>query len=568
MSASSSGANLTAPTPVILAQRYRLDRKLAQGGMAEVWVATDLSLTRQVAVKVLKPLLASDPVVAERFRREAIAVAQLSHPNIVAIYDTIDGQLEGETRQAVVMQLINGKSLRQLLDEQKRLSPDLTMHIGACVAAALDCAHQANLVHRDVKPGNILVTHDGRVLLTDFGIAKGLGDSDDDLTNPNVMMGTAKYLSPEQVRGRKLDGRADLYSLGLVLYECLAGRVPFQGETDADTALARLNRDPTDLTRLRPTLPAGLAPLIHRLLARRPSDRHATGAEVRNELQHIAALPRVEYSNDTPTSLSNTNGRNTPTNRVQRTALPGERTSPVSPTNRAGRPAGAPVRSDRTPPAERRPQARPNRKNQHRATPSLVIMGALLLTAFVVGTVLWLTMGTSTDSGPTVTTGAAIDTALPNGSTGTPIPAAQLQVRTFDPDGDGVENDDLVALAHDGNLSSAWTTVCYDSQYLGGKRGTGLMLDLVTARSGVFSVAVGSAPYQVAVYGMPDGAIPATFDQWGSAVEKFDGREPTTLSVTFASPVRYVLVTFNELAPDGGCSSNRYRGAIYELGFT
>ncbi len=260
MSASQPGASTASLPPAILAQRYRLERRLAQGGMAEVWLGTDLLLTRQVAVKVLKPALAADPVVAERFRREAIAVALLSHPNIVAVYDTLDDIIGGERRQAVVMQLVNGKSLRQLLDEQKRLSPDLTMHIGQCVAAALDCAHQANLVHRDIKPGNILITPDGRVLLTDFGIAKGLyGNEDDDLTSPNVMMGTAKYLSPEQVRGRKLDGRADLYSLGLVLYECLAGRVPFLGETDADTALARLNRDPTDLTRLRPTLPHGLA---------------------------------------------------------------------------------------------------------------------------------------------------------------------------------------------------------------------------------------------------------------------------------------------------------------------
>ena len=210
----------------MLAGRYRLERRLAQGGMAEVWLATDISLDRRVALKWLKPSLATDPVVAERFRREAIAVAGLTHPNIVAVHDVF----EDGGRQAVVMQLIDGKSLRQLLDVQTRLSPELTIHIGTCVAAALDAAHHAGFVHRDVKPGNILVTPDGRVLLTDFGIAKGLDASGEDLTSDNVMMGTAKYLSPEQVRGRKLDGRADLYSLGLVLYECLAGRVPFLGD--------------------------------------------------------------------------------------------------------------------------------------------------------------------------------------------------------------------------------------------------------------------------------------------------------------------------------------------------
>src|SRR3954451_16735026 len=274
------------PPPALLAQRYRLERRLAQGGMAGVWLATDMALSRQGAVKVLKSQLAADPVVAERFRREVITVARLSHPNIVAVHDTIDY----DGRQAVVMQLVNGKSLRQLLDEQKRLGPELTMHIGSCVASALDAAHKASLVHRDVKPGNILITPDGRVLLTDFGIAKGLGTSED-LTSENVMMGTAKYLSPEQVRGKKLDGRADLYALGLVLYECLAGRVPFLGETDADTALARLQRDPTDLTRLRAraTPPHGPPALIPSLLARSPDDRPATGEELRVRLARIAS---------------------------------------------------------------------------------------------------------------------------------------------------------------------------------------------------------------------------------------------------------------------------------------
>ena len=263
---------MSSATPTIIAGRYELQRRLAQGGMAEVWLAIDRTLDRKVAVKWLKPTLATDPIVAERFRREAVAAASLNHPNIVAVHDVF----EQDGRQAVVMQLVDGKSLRQLLDTQNRLSPELTCHIGTAVAMALDNAHEAGFVHRDVKPGNIMITPDGRVLLTDFGIAKGLhGDGSDDLTSDNIMMGTAKYLSPEQVRGKKLDGRADLYSLGLVLYECLAGRVPFLGETDADTALARLQHDPTDLARLRATLPTRLVEVVHALLARRPEDRPA-----------------------------------------------------------------------------------------------------------------------------------------------------------------------------------------------------------------------------------------------------------------------------------------------------
>lgn len=277
---------MSSSTPTIIASRYELQRRLAQGGMAEVWLAIDLTLDRKVAVKWLKPTLATDPIVAERFRREAIAAASLNHPNIVAVHDVF----EHDGRQAVVMQLVDGKSLRQLLDTQNRLSPELTCHIGIAVARALDNAHHAGFIHRDVKPGNIMITPDGRVLLTDFGIAKGLhGDGTDDLTSDNIMMGTAKYLSPEQVRGKKLDGRADLYSLGLVLYECLAGRVPFLGETDADTALARLQRDPTDLARLRATLPTRLVGAVHALLARKPEMRPLDGATLIVELEAAQA---------------------------------------------------------------------------------------------------------------------------------------------------------------------------------------------------------------------------------------------------------------------------------------
>ncbi len=601
MPATSSGANPNSLPPAILVQRYRLERKLAQGGMAEVWLGTDLSLSRQVAVKLLKPALAADPVVAERFRREAIAVAQLSHPNIVAVYDAVDDTIGGEKRQAVVMQLVNGKSLRQLLDEQKRLSPDLTMHIGACMASALDYAHQAHLVHRDIKPGNILITPDGRVLLTDFGIAKGLGSTDEDLTSPNVMMGTAKYLSPEQVRGRKLDGRADLYSLGLVLYECLAGRVPFLGETDADTALARLNRDPTDLTRLRPTLPYGLAPLIHKLLSRKPDDRPATGAEVRNELQRIAGQPRNDLTSDvtrdgtrgtpprgTPprgTSQRGTRSGQTPTQRTtgstptvpSGTGPNGRRSSPITATRnptpvsgyqpvRPGRAVGAPVRADKTPPSNTRPRQQPNRKFEQKNTPSMVVVGGLLLVAFVVGLVLWVTMSNDDASGFNVATTAAPDTTPVEALAPTKA-AAIVSVRTFDPEGDQVERDDIVANATDNDPSTAWATVCYSSKFLGGKQGVGLVADLGTNGTGTFTVVLGSAPYQVKVYAVPDGPIPAGFAGWGTPVKSFNGLEATTLSVELTTPVRYVLVSFNELGLDPACTSNPYRGVIKELSF-
>jgi serine/threonine-protein kinase len=566
----------------MLAQRYRLERRLAQGGMAEVWLGNDTLLSRHVAIKLLKPALAADPVVAERFRREAIAVARLNHPNIVAVYDSI---AEGG-RQAVVMQLVNGKSLRQLLDEQKRLSPDLTMHIGGCVAAALDAAHQAGLVHRDVKPGNILITPDGRVLLTDFGIAKGLADAaGEDLTSDNIMMGTAKYLSPEQVRGRKLDGRADLYSLGLVLYECLAGRVPFLGETDADTALARLNRDPTDLARLRPTLPYGLAELIHRLLSRRPEDRPPTGAVVKADLARVASRVGDPTTTSTPPrgATAPTPSRGTPVvagrtpaptggyRPVQHgsvTPTPSGSQQPITGSVRTGRPAGVPLRPDRTPPNTTRPRQQPNRQFEQRTRGSLIVVVSLLVVAFVVAIILYATSRTGADpkSSTTPTTAAPGDTTADGNVAATPAPSSGIAALTlYDPDGDGTEQSDRVGQADDGNPATAWTTVCYSDRFLGGKTGLGLVADLGAASSGTITADIASAPYQVEVLTAVDAIPPALGDGWTQVTTAADSSAGTVSADVDGA--RYVAVLFHELGSDPTCSRNRFRGSIGDIAF-
>jgi eukaryotic-like serine/threonine-protein kinase len=541
--------------PVVLAGRYRLDRRLAQGGMAEVWLATDLSLDRKVALKWLKPSLATDPVVAERFRREAIAVAGLTHPNIVAVHDVF----EEDGRQAVVMQLVDGKSLRQLLDVQTRLSPELTIHIGMCVAAALDAAHRAGFVHRDVKPGNILVTPDGRVMLTDFGIAKGLDATDADLTSDNVMMGTAKYLSPEQVRGRKLDGRADLYSLGLVLYECLAGRVPFLGETDADTALARLQRDPTDLARLRPTVPRGLVNLIHRLLARNPNHRPATGAELRAELQRVADEPPPEVDG---TPLSVPPGRPGPAGPVVRTRpgaprIPGEATPP--------NPVEARRTRDHTPHAGPDLRGSPARGLQSRMAPSLVVVCALLLVALVVALVLWATIGPPAD-------GQGAETSAPattGRSAAPPGPVRITTISAYDPQGDGEENDELVAAAGaDEDPETNWRTLCYASRFMG-KEGVGLAVTLTRPGTGTLRFDVGNAPFTVDVFASAARTVPAAIADWGPQIgERTFSEQPTSVEVTTPDATRHLLILFREIGPDQGCTSaNPYRGAIGNVRF-
>jgi serine/threonine-protein kinase len=544
--------------PIVLAGRYRLDRRLAQGGMAEVWLATDLSLDRKVALKWLKPSLATDPVVAERFRREAIAVAGLTHPNIVAVHDVF----EEDGRQAVVMQLVDGKSLRQLLDVQTRLSPELTIHIGVCVAAALDAAHKAGFVHRDVKPGNILVTPDGRVLLTDFGIAKGLDGSSEDLTSDNVMMGTAKYLSPEQVRGRKLDGRADLYSLGLVLYECLAGRVPFLGETDADTALARLQRDPTDLARLRPTVPRGLVNLIHRLLARNPNHRPATGAELRAELQRVAEEPPPEIDGtplSVPPASSPAPGPAGPFVRTRPGAprIPGEATPPL--------PGGAGRARDHTPNAGPGLRGQPARGLQSRTAPSLILVGALLLAALIVVLVLWATIGPADNGQGAPTT----ITATTEPAAAAPAPLVIAGITAYDPGGDGEENDDLVGAAlADDDPATNWRTVCYSDRFMG-KEGVGLAVSLSRPGTGTLSFDVGNAPYTVDVFATSTRNLPATIADWGDQIgERAFSRQPGRVQVATPEATRHLLILFREIGQDGGCSAaNPYRGTLGNIRF-
>ena len=562
--------------PVVLARRYQLERRLAQGGMAEVWLATDISLDRRVALKWLKPSLATDPVVAERFRREAVAVAGLTHPNIVAVHDVF----EDGGRQAVVMQLVDGKSLRQLLDVQTRLSPELTIHIGTCVAAALDAAHQAGFVHRDVKPGNILVTPDGRVLLTDFGIAKGLDGAGDDLTSDNVMMGTAKYLSPEQVRGRKLDGRADLYSLGLVLYECLAGRVPFIGETDADTALARLQRDPTDLARLRPTLSKGLVELVHRLLSRNPNRRPASGAELRVALQTVAGEPPTTLDHIEPVSqpVRIPNGvrpvrgqppHPRPSGRtLAARAIAGEATPPRPPLPRREPPPG------HTPTAGPKMRGRPAKDMQTRFAPSFVMICLLLAVGLVVSLILWRTIGPN-DAGDPPPTTAAVAPGQPTATTAAvPTGGATITgVAAFDPPssgGNGEENDELApsALA-DGNPATNWTTECYSGQYMG-KAGTGLVVALSTSATGRIGFDVGNAPYAVDVYTSNEEQAPGSVAGWGGRLERATGTAPGRVEVDVTSTARYVLVLIMEPGQtSSGCSAGRpNQGSLGEIAFT
>ncbi|MDP9406152.1 MAG: protein kinase, partial [Actinomycetota bacterium] len=234
--------------PVVLGGRYELTERIASGGMAAVWRGYDPVLARTVAVKLLHGHLAADAAFRERFRREAIAAAKLTHPHVVNLYDTgTDGD-----RVYLVMEFVDGATLRDVVADLGTLSVGQAADIGEKVARALDYAHERGLVHRDVKPANILIGDDGAVKVADFGIAKA-EEAGGDLTKTGMVLGTAAYVAPEQITGgAPVDGRADQYALGCVLYEALTGRPPFKGDSAVATAAQRLDTAPRSLHAARP----------------------------------------------------------------------------------------------------------------------------------------------------------------------------------------------------------------------------------------------------------------------------------------------------------------------------
>ncbi|HEX5506815.1 MAG TPA: protein kinase, partial [Thermomicrobiales bacterium] len=259
-----------------IAGRYRLLSVLGRGGMATVYLAHQPSLERRVAVKVIAPALAGDPVFVERFRREAQTVARLRHPNILTVHDFgEDGEI-----LFLVAEYIEGGTLRALL--RGPLAPAPALDLVAQVGAALDYAHARGIIHRDVKPGNVFLDG-GRAVLADFGIAKAVAEATGvALTQSGVGMGTPEYIAPEQALGRPLDGRADIYSLGVMLYEMLAGRPPFrlEGETDTPVALAlrQVSAPPPPPRAFNPAIPPALEAVVLRALAKSPEDRYPTAA--------------------------------------------------------------------------------------------------------------------------------------------------------------------------------------------------------------------------------------------------------------------------------------------------
>ena len=264
-----------------LGGRYNVDRSVGHGGMAQVYEGTDTVLGRTVAIKVLAPQYARDEGFVARFRREAQAAASLNHPGVVSVYDT--GSDDGV--HYIVMEYVAGRTLAQVLEQEGRLQPERAAEIARSVAQAISFAHSAGIIHRDVKPANIMLSSHGGVKVMDFGIARAL--SSQTLTQTATVLGTASYLSPEQAQGDAVDARSDIYSLGVVLYEMLTGQPPFSGDTPVAVAYKHVREDPPLPSSLAPEVPQELEAIVMKAMAKNPANRYGAAQEMAEDLDRF-----------------------------------------------------------------------------------------------------------------------------------------------------------------------------------------------------------------------------------------------------------------------------------------
>jgi serine/threonine protein kinase len=273
----------------VLANRYRIEARIGSGGMAEVYRGFDPVLSRTVAIKILLTQFARDRSFVERFRREAQAAARLNHPNIVGVYDT---GADGET-QFIVMEFIEGRTLSDFLGAGRRLTPVQAAEVAQKICGALAAAHAQGVIHRDIKPGNVMVTRDGTVKVMDFGIAR-ISTGVETAPQTSAVLGTAAYLSPEQAQGAPVDARTDIYSLGTVLYEMLVGRPPFTGDSPVAIAYKQVNEQPVPPSQLNPDVPPRLDAVVMRALSKNPANRYQTALEFSEDLTRVVKGQDVE----------------------------------------------------------------------------------------------------------------------------------------------------------------------------------------------------------------------------------------------------------------------------------
>ena len=302
--------------PRRLGNRYELGAVLGRGGMAEVYMARDIRLGRAVAVKTLRADMARDATFQARFRREAQSAASLNHPAIVAVYDTGEDYIGGISLPFIVMEYVDGSTLRDLLHSGRKLLPERSLEITGGVLQALDYSHRNGIVHRDIKPANVMLTRGGAVKVMDFGIARAMGDAGMTMTQTAAVIGTAQYLSPEQAKGEQVDARSDLYSTGCLIYELLTGRPPFIGDSPVAVAYQHVREQAQPPSYYDPEVPPVVDAIVMKALAKHPDERYQSADEMRADLERaldgrpVAAAPTVAagFGAAAPTAVMSPSG--------------------------------------------------------------------------------------------------------------------------------------------------------------------------------------------------------------------------------------------------------------------
>jgi eukaryotic-like serine/threonine-protein kinase len=405
----------------LIADRYELEELVGSGGMSTVFRARDTQLDRRVAIKILHEQYAADPEYVERFRREARAVARLSHPNIVTVIDR--GVDDG--RQFIVFEHVEGENLKELVLRTGRLPVRRALELALAVADGLAFAHQQGLVHRDVKPQNVLLNREGEVKVTDFGIARSL-HVEHGVTQTGTVLGTGEYLAPEQASGKPVSPATDVYSLGIVLWELLAGDVPFLGDNFVAVALRHVNEPPPSLRERRPDVSPRLEAAVDRALAKDPAQRFPSMAAFAKALRACLA----EADREIPVAEDD----------AAKTLI--------------------------TRPVPTRPPARVHRRRSRRRPLGYALL-ALAAGGAALAAVLLLSGSSRHNGGPGGVGGGPSGSAVPLRGVG-----------DYDPQGNGGEHSDTAPLATDGNASTSWMTEHYNNEDFGGlKDGVGLVVD-------------------------------------------------------------------------------------------
>jgi eukaryotic-like serine/threonine-protein kinase len=489
---------------VTLAERYVLETPIASGGMATVWRARDDVLARAVAVKILHGHLADDEAFVQRFRREALAAARLSHPNIVSIYDTgAERSADDVERNYIVMEFCAGGTVTDMVASDGRLDAARAFPIGTEICDALAYAHAHDVVHRDIKPANVLLTADGTLKVGDFGIAKA-AFGEGDLTTTGSILGTVMYLSPEQVRGDEPDARSDLYSVGVLLYELLAGRPPFVGENQIAIAMKHAREEPPPLRSMRAGISRATESAVMKALAKDPDDRYESAQAMKRALE--SALGRAGA-----TAAFESTG-------------------------------DAPAYADAA--AERGPRAAPVAREARNLLPVLLLVAVAVVLAVVLPGLLESDDETGGNGG-----GDGGRQEQPAGQEAIRVTA----VDDFDPAGDGSEHSDETQFAVDGDPTTLWETENYNAPLsLLDKPGVGLVFDLGESRA-VDAVKITAEAGALEVRAGDERAADA------DGYEEITGREnvsgPVTVDVG-GDEARYWLVWITSLPGGGGGSAS------------